>query len=233
MSKLESVLRGIKIKQACSSPKSAKRLPITMSVLRSLKSHIIQSAPSHDQLMLWAAACTCFFGFLRARELTVPSEATFDPTVHLCVWDVSVDSIHNPQILKVQLKASKTDPFRKGVEVVIGRAGEDVCPIRSLLSYLAVRGGKPGCLFQFQDGRLLTKQIFVARIRHALQLAGLNPKEYAGHSFKSGAATTAAARGLGDATIKMLGRWESSAYQVYIKTSRDKLANYSHVLGKQ
>ena len=31
--------------------------------------------------------------------------------------------------------------------------------------------------------------------------------------------------------IKMLGRWKSNAYQLYIKTPRDQLASYSYRLG--
>ena len=60
-----------------------------------------------------------------------------------------------------------------------------------------------------------------------LTLAGINADNYAGHSFRSGAGTTAAKQGLGDATIKMLGRWKSNAYQLYIKTPRQQLAAIS------
>ena len=45
-------------------------------------------------------------------------------------------------------------------------------------------------------------------------MAGIDFVPYSGHSFRSGAATTAAKQGISDATIKMLGRWKSSAYQL-------------------
>ncbi len=52
-----------------------------------------------------------------------------------------------------------------------------------------------------------------------------------GHSFRSGAATTAASRGInGDATIKMLGRWKSEAYQLYIKKPKDQLTTVTRCL---
>ena len=44
-----------------------------------------------------------------------------------------------------------------------------------------------------------------------------------GHSFQIGAATTAAACGLPESLIKTLGRWESSAYMLYIRTPQSTL----------
>ena len=109
--KLEGVVKGIKSQQARSAPSSPKRLPITLGILKRIKPFIIKSSSDHDSVMVWVAACTCFFGFLRAGELTVPTETAFDPAVHLCLADVSIDCIANPQVLRLRLKASKTDPF--------------------------------------------------------------------------------------------------------------------------
>ena len=67
-------------------------------------------------------------------------------------------------------------------------------------------------------------------MRAALDCAGLNSSAYAGHSFRIGAATTASKRGIPDATIKMLGRWESSAYTLYVRTPRESLAPIAGVL---
>ena len=53
---------------------------------------------------------------------------------------------------------------------------------------------------------------FVAKVREAMSLAGLNYDNYSGHSFRIGAAMTAAQKGISDPTIKMLGRWKSSTY---------------------
>jgi len=67
-------------------------------------------------------------------------------------------------------------------------------------------------------------------LRKALQMIGEDPQQFGGHSFRAGAATTAAQQGIGDATIKLLRRWHSSAYQVYIKTPLSSMAGYSRTL---
>ncbi len=156
--------------------------------------------------MLWAAMTTCFFGFLRSGEITLPSEASFDPATHLCFSDVSIDCIHNPQVVKLRLKASKTDPFRIGVDVVLGRTANHLCPVSALLAYLV---NNPGFLFQFANGTLLTKPRFIANIRQLLGAEGIDPSRYAEHSFRIGAATTAGGRGVNDSVIQTLGRWQS------------------------
>ena len=86
-----------------------------------------READSQDNIMLWAAACLCFFGFLRAGEITVPSEAEYDTGVHLNFPDIAVDSKHNPSLIRVHIKASKTDPFRKGIQLFVGKTENDLC----------------------------------------------------------------------------------------------------------
>ena len=83
----------------------------------------------------------------------------------------------------------------------------------------------------FPGWKPLTRATFVSKVKETLTVAGVDCVAYSGHSFRSGAATTAAKQGISDATIKMLGRWKSSAYQLYIKTPRAQLAAYSLNLG--
>ena len=72
-----------------------------------------------------------------------------------------------------------------------------------------MRGVGPGTLLKFADGRPLTRNQFVAQVRDALVAAGINEGSYSGHSFRIGAATTAAAKGVEESVIKTLVRWES------------------------
>ena len=81
----------------------------------------------------------------------------------------------------------------------------------------------------FSDGRPLTRQQLsssVQSILHGAGYAGL----YSGHSFRIGAATTAAARGVPDHLIKTLGHWSSDAYQIYIRTPVSSIVSVSSQL---
>ena len=127
--------------------------------------------------MLWAACCLCFFAFLRAGEMTVPSDSEYDESVHLSVRDVAVDDPTHPSIIQIRIKQSKTDPFRKGIDLYVGKTGSSLCPVAAMMNYLMVRGTKRlGPLFIFSDGRVLTRQRFVDAVRDGLNKAGIDSK---------------------------------------------------------
>ena len=132
--------------------------------------------------------------------------------------------------MEVVIKRSKCDQFGSGVTLSVGATHGDLCPVAAMLGYLVQRGSAPSPLFMFDDGRLLTRDRFVSAMRTALTNGDIDPSQYAGHSFRVGAATTAALQGLQDSLIKTLGWWESSAYQVYIRTPRSTLVSVSRSL---
>ena len=141
--------------------------------------------------------------------MTTSEVGEFDPGQHLTVRDITVDDIQNPRVVSVRIKQSKTDPFRHGTSIVLSRTDLPLCPVAALLAYLVVRGGdRDGPLFLFR-GQPLTRPRLVSELRKALALAGLKPEKYAGHSFRFGAATTAAACGVPVDVIKTLGTWKS------------------------
>ena len=90
-----------------------------------------------------------FCAFLRAGELTVPTGSSYDPSVHLSVGDIAVDHPSRPSFVRVTIKQSKTDPFRKGVDSFIGRTSTDLCPVAAVLYYLQARGTFPGTIVLF------------------------------------------------------------------------------------
>ena len=59
---------------------------------------------------------------------------------------------------------------------------------------------KEGFSLKYKDRRLLTKSRFVTGIWENLEKMVKNPNDYAEHSFRIGAATSASKRGLDEAT---------------------------------
>ena len=230
--RLEYVLKGIKRAQAAAGNQTRPRLPITPPILSKLFK-VWDSTANPDSAMLKAACCLAFFGFLRSAEFTAPSASEFDPSAHLSFRDIAIDSRSAPSLIRIHIKQSKTDPFRQGVFLYIGRSHANICPVHLITQYLAARGGRDGPLFLHADHSPLTRSSLVHHLKTALTSVGIDPNLYNSHSFRIGAATTAAARGIDSSLIQTLGRWESAAYLRYVRVPRSDLAAISQVLMAQ
>ena len=87
----------------------------------------------------------------------------------------------------------------------LGASGTKRCPVAALISYLVVRASVKGQLFAKVDSKPLWRTVFVGRLQKGLQVEGLEKNWY------SCVATSAAAAGVPDHLIKILGRWQSEA----------------------
>ena len=137
---LQRFLRGIKRHQGSTLPQCQ---PVKVDLM-----HIIQrSLDTHnsEHVMLWAACCLGFFGFLWAGEFTVNS--TFEPSIHLTVQDLQVDAEVNPFSLCICIITSKTDPFRHGCFIHLGRGQAPFCPVSAVFAYLHLQGPSSDSLF--------------------------------------------------------------------------------------
>lgn len=223
--RLHYILRGIKRVKGIPT---RTRLPITLDHLK-LFHRILHSRalPSHDETMIWAAISIAFFGFLRIGEMTCPGP--FSSATHLSRSDVSFRKTKdNATFLNLRLKASKTDPFRSSTTITIGGTSGIYCPVRALQTYLLrTSTDHAGPLFCYSNGTALTRSQFTKELRALLAQGGYNTAHYAGHSFRIGAATTAASRGLPHWLIQTLGRWSSDCYLRYIRTPVNVLADVS------
>lgn len=212
------ILKGIKRNQGISQ---RTRLPFTADIVfimcSTLKAGLF--TPFLDALMQ-AAVLIAFFGFLRCAEFTTLSNK-FDKKVHVCIEDLT---FQNDTCALLHLKSSKTDRFRQGVVIKYFR-NPRMCPVHTLQEYLSRRyvvfpqTKLTDPLFVTEDMKPLTRAFFLQCLNRLLNVIGLDPSKYSGHSFRIGAATSAATAGLQDHMIKTLGRWTSDAYNRYIHTS--------------
>ena len=127
--------------------------------------------------------------------------------------------------LKINLKKSKTDQYGEGsVKGLPYFDNYQYCPVLSLKKWIEVSNIDTGPLFRkFKKGSKLTEkrlsdQTVPILIKKYLELAGIESKNYSGHSLRSGFATSAAESGAEERTIMaMTGHKSTEMVRRYIK----------------
>ena len=68
-------------------------------------------------------------------------------------------------MIKVSIKQSKTDSFRQGIDLYLGKTDKDICPVKGILPYLAIRGNQPAPLFMGNNGKILNPPDIQHRVK--------------------------------------------------------------------
>lgn len=118
----------------------------------------------------------------------------------------------------------------KGWKSSFGRTTTVLCPVSAILHYLSVCPNHNGPLLIHADGSPLSREQFVRMVKTVLSAAKINSSSYSRHSFWIGAATAAAAVGVLTHFIKMLERWQSKEYQLYVHIPWKSLAVISQLI---
>tara|TARA_X000000950_G_scaffold228909_1_gene276543 strand:+ start:49 stop:1005 length:957 start_codon:yes stop_codon:yes gene_type:complete len=127
--------------------------------------------------------------------------------------------------LKINIKRSKTDQFGEGTFKALPYFdNQKYCPVLSLKKWIEVSNISSGSLFRrFTKGVRLSKyrlsdQTVAILIKKYLKLAGVESKNYSGHSLRSGFATSAAEAGVEERRIMaMTGHKSTDMVRRYIK----------------
>ena len=130
-----------------------------------------------------------------------------------------------PEGVKINIKRSKTDQFGEGFTKALPYFdSSQYCPVISLKKWLDISKITSGPVFRrFLKGsklseNRLTDQTVAILIKEYLNLAGINSKNYSGHSLRSGFATSAAESGVEERNIMaMTGHKSTEMVRRYIK----------------
>ena len=130
-----------------------------------------------------------------------------------------------PEGVKITIKRSKTDQFGEGmVKGLPYFSNQLYCPVINLKKWLELSNIKSGPIFRrFAKGSVLTNnrltdQSVVLIIKDYLNLAGIENKNYSGHSLRSGFATVAAESGADERSIMaMTGHKTTQMVRRYIR----------------
>ena len=127
--------------------------------------------------------------------------------------------------VKINLRKSKTDQYGEGsVKGIPYFDNTQYCPVTSIKKWIEISNINSGPLFRrftkgskLSDNRL-TDQTVALIIKKYLELAGVESKNYSGHSLRSGFATSAAEAGAEERSImEMTGHKSTEMVRRYIK----------------
>ena len=127
--------------------------------------------------------------------------------------------------LKISIRKSKTDQFGEGaIKALPYFDSTQYCPVVSLKKWIEISNISSGPLFRrFSKGlklseNRLTDQTVALLIKEYLLLAGIDSKNYSGHSLRSGFATSVAEAGAEERSIMaMTGHKSTEMVRRYIK----------------
>jgi len=143
----------------------------------------------------------------------------------------SVRLIDNGKHIELILLASNTNPFRKGIQLIIAGSQDGVCPVRAMKQLLAINTHRPPRAPLFCIGRAeqqpFTREHAVQKPRELGIQLGLGVATWHGHSFRRGAAIWAAEVGILESQIQTLGHWRSDTYKAYIEYCQEERISLS------
>ena len=191
-------------------PTKRKRA-LTMHDLQTVIDHY-SASPSHDDLLFICQLLTGgFFALMRLGELTIPDDKKlFNHRKITLRTSVSISDDN----YKFFLPSHKADKFFEGNTVIVQRHATSIDPWSFFKKYLSSRDR----LFPFSsdlwlrsDGSRPPHSFFIRRMKLFFS------NDVAGQSMRAGGATSLAENSAPTHLIQAIGRWASSAFQIYIR----------------
>lgn len=200
------ITQSLKGVRAMASSSHSAKFPITPDVLRAL-CRALRQVPLHEseRIRLKAIFLLSFYAFLRVGEVCGSRHSIL--LDNICI---------QPTYISIDFPSYKFSLGRCPT-VFIPALDSDLCPVKALTAYLQLRGSRPGLLFANSDGSPCVINQYRSVLARVVHAAGLSGRGITPHSFRVGAATSAAAVGIPEETIQRMGRWTSRAFMRYIK----------------
>ncbi len=212
--RLKRALKGMAKSEAGTPIKQA--VPVTMAAVARMGA--VTDFSNVDEVVFMAIASLATAGLFRLGEL-VPYKVSSPPVLLRGRVDL------NQAGVMVHLPRSKTDPLGLTGPMMVSRSDGLACPRLWIAKMKRLQGYHgEGPMFVSATGRPVTREWVIHRLNRMMSRAGLGGQRYSGHSFRRGGATSLAAAGVPDHLIAQLGRWKSTAYQLYVVATAERLA---------
>ncbi|KAH0603252.1 uncharacterized protein H6S33_008256 [Morchella sextelata] len=185
-SRLERLLDGIKREH--SEPFRRDRTPLTRQYLLRILRVLNTGVDDYSTATLRAAITLAFAAFLRSGEITYTAQ-NLELGSAFRNYHVTKSSIRiaaDESYLELSLPASKGDPFRQSVQILVAATGDEACPVRAMVQLLEKDSTRSALapLFTSDMNKPFTRDYLVKSLRTLAVRAGLEQLAWHGHSFR-------------------------------------------------
>ena len=230
--KVKAALQGIR---RVVGDRPRPKLAIKIKMLRRFATEVARRRETPSQRTkwgaVWAAVLTGFWGMLRKDNITPDKPGarnTLGMRKGLHRDDLTFTAARGdqPETAWLRIRYSKTVQFGERPHYVpLVATGDELCPVRALKAHLAeANPGPTDPLFLVPARRkglfrALTHRELVEGIKTLARAAGVDPRQYSGHSLRRGGATYAFSLGAPKHLVQLQGNWRSDAVLLYHQLS--------------
>lgn len=194
------------------------RPPVTLHMLAAIKPTLNLCDPF--EACIWAIATSAFWGLMRFGEATVTSRGAFDPNRQLKRSDALFGTdLDGKDYARLDLPSAKTAKPGEIQHIFLVKQGS-LCPLdalRNLAHIVPATAGEP--LFSWRDRngntRPMVRDTALKFVNERFTSLGYGTTF--GHSFRIGGASFYLSQKVDPEVVRIMGRWRSLAYQVYIR----------------
>lgn len=214
-------------------PAKPPRPPVTSETMTAVLSHLDLALPL--DAAVWACMTTTFYSISRLGEFVLRSAPALKEGKHVKRSDMELDrcedaSAATPLYVTTFFIPSTKSSTNNGETTQWAEQRGPCDPRAAMLNHLRVNNPSPDDhIFTYTNPKTrklvpLTRSAFLTRVNTALAARGHSPIK--GHCLRIGGVLEWLLRGLSFEVVKVMGRWASDAFIVYLRKRSAVLAPY-------
>ena len=221
---VKSATKGLK-NVIAAEPKVEKAV-VSIKMMKMWRKRVKALAlPYVDRRMIWLCLSWIFCGSLRPSELLAESEAIGSEVGQKALrWKNVLDVEERSkglkeEIIQISLTAPKTVRSMPRQVVALPAVQSVLCPVSAWKAFVKARKGRmdpEGLVFCWSGGRPFTSR----ELGRLLALWSDSEARVTPRDLRAALPSLLARKGVKEETLKMLGRWSSSAFNNYIRKGR-------------
>ena len=231
LERLKQMLRGL---HRMRGGKPARRVRLALTPDKLAHAFLFLDASDPLQANVRAALAVMLQGLLRGGEAGVSDKRAGDwaPHTHVTRGDVTFEAAIM-RIIFAPLK-KETTLGAKTASLLIGAPEAHARPfidatweVQNMFVVDSVPENAWGDTPMFRDpatGKALTVGQLNRWVQHLMGEIGEQPSEYGSHSLRIGGATALFAQGASELDIRLMGRWDSEIYRIYVRANARRAA---------